>query len=314
MIESVPVIDIARLDEADTLGAIDRACREWGFFQVVNHGIPGPLCLALVDAMHAFFAAPAPVRARIRRTRENPWGYYDSELTKNVRDWKEVFDYGPGDGGQLEPRWPDGLPGFRTAVERYSDACESLAFRLLGALAANLGADAAELARAFAPAHTSFLRLNHYPVCPVPAAPAGLTTTTAGHVGVNYHTDAGVLTLLLQDGQPGLEVYRDGCWYPIDPLAGALVVNIGDIVQVWSNDMYRAAMHRALVNPVHARYSAPYFFNPDYRSNYAPLPSMTGPGRSPRYRPINWGEFRRRRADGDYADFGAEIQLSDFAT
>ena len=171
MTESVPVIDIARLDAAATLRAIDRACREWGFFQVVNHGIPGPSSQALVGAMQAFFAAPAAIKARIRRTRENPWGYYDSELTKNVRDWKEVFDYGPADGARLAPRWPEGLPGFRATVERYCADCESLAFRLLGALAANLGTDAAELGQGFAPAHTSCLRLNHYPVCPAPAAP-----------------------------------------------------------------------------------------------------------------------------------------------
>ena len=78
-------------------------------------------------------------------------------------------------------------------------------------------------------------------------------------------------------------------------------------MQVWSNDIYRAPLHRVLANPDSARISIPYFLNPSYRYNYGPL---TG---EPRYRQINWGEFRAQRSAGDYADLGTEIQISDFA-
>ena len=93
--------------------------------------------------------------------------------------------------------------------------------------------------------------------------------------------------------------------------AGALTINIGDIVQVWSNDRYRAPLHRVLANSSHPRYSAPFFLNPNYQAMYAPLPSALE-GRAPLYHPINWGEFRAGRAAGDYADVGDEIQISDF--
>jgi len=129
---------------------------------------------------------------------------------------------------------------------------------------------------------------------------------------VNFHTDAGALTLLLQDEHSGLEVWHDGQWHRIPPLDGALVVNIGDIVQVWSNDRYRAALHRVVVNPDADRMSAPYFFNPAWTAHYAPLPSLTSATDPARYRPISWREFRERRADGDYADYGAEVQISDY--
>jgi isopenicillin N synthase-like dioxygenase len=313
MSESVPVIDIARLDSSGTLQELDAACRDWGFFQVVNHGFEPAAATNLMHAMRAFFGQPAEAKQRLSRSRENPWGYYDKELTKNVRDWKEVWDIGPSDGASIVPQWPVGLPGFRAAVESYVQSCEELAFRLLAALSQNLGLPDAHLAQWFRGSHTSFLRLNYYPVCPAPAAPAGLARAASGHLGVNYHTDAGALTLLLQDAQPGLEVYRDGHWYLVEPHAGALVINIGDIVQVWSNDRYPAALHRVIVNSESPRYSAPYFFNPGYRTIYAPLPSMVDERHPPRYRPINWGEFRTRRADGDYADYGAEIQISDYA-
>jgi isopenicillin N synthase-like dioxygenase len=313
MQDSVPVIDITRLDAAATLGELHRACRDWGFFQVVNHGIDASIAVALNDAMHRFFAQSAEAKARIVRTRDNPWGYYDKELTKNVRDWKEVYDYGPSDGKAIRAQWPDGLPAFRPALEAYTRACEGLAFRLLAALSTNLGLPPAHLAQWFSGGHTSCLRLNHYPACPAPAAPAGLEQAADGHLGINFHTDAGALTLLLQDDQPGLEVFREGRWYLVEPRADAMVINIGDIVQVWSNDCYAAALHRVLVSSERDRYSAPYFFNPGYATIYAPLPSMIDDRHPPRYRPINWGEFRTRRADGDYADYGAEVQISDYA-
>lgn len=309
---SVPVIDIDRLGDPETLAAIDIACRDWGFFQVTNHGIDTGLIDQLEGAMQAFFALPQATKQNILRTRDNPWGFYDKELTKNVRDWKEVFDYGPGDGNRLVPQFPAGLPGFRDTILAYTDACESLAFRLLTAVSSNLGMPAEFLTAGFGETHTSFLRLNYYPVCQEPARPDGLAAPEHGHMGISHHTDAGALTLLLQDGQPGLEVFRDNEWHLVEPRDDALVINIGDIVQVWSNDKYRAALHRVVTSASNARYSAPYFFNPGYDTDYAPLPSMINADDPAHYRSINWGEFRALRADGDYADYGEEVQISHY--
>ena len=94
----------------------------------------------------------------------------------------------------------------------------------------------------------------------------------------------------------------------VEPNPDAFVINIGDVVQVWSNDRYPAPLHRVIASAQEERYSAPYFFNPSYAANYAPLSSP------PHYRPINWGEFRAGRAAGDYADHGEEIQISHFRT
>ncbi len=310
---SIPVIDLSLPTCRATLAAIDAACRDWGFFQVVNHGIDPARTVALQAAMAAFFGLAPATKQALTRTRDNPWGYYDRELTKNTPDWKEVYDIGPADGDRLAPRLPDGLPGFADTLAAWMADCETLAFTLLEAVSTNLGMPADHLAQNFVPAHTSFLRLNHYPRCETPATPDGLATTRDGYLGVNYHTDAGALTLLLQDTQPGLEVWHAERWYRVPPLDGALVVNIGDMVQVWSNDRYRAALHRAVVSRDAARMSAPYFFNPAWSTEYAPLPSLLAGGEPPRYRPIAWREFRERRADGDYADYGQEVQISDYA-
>jgi isopenicillin N synthase-like dioxygenase len=90
------------------------------------------------------------------------------------------------------------------------------------------------------------------------------------------------------------------------------VINIGDIVQVWSNDRYRAALHRALVRPDVERFTAAFFLNPPYSVDYAPLPSVVDDGHPARYRTINWGEFRSRRTAGDYANQGEYAQISQY--
>jgi isopenicillin N synthase-like dioxygenase len=306
-INGVPVIDIHELSGAATLAQLDEACREWGFFQVIHHGIPATAIDAVFAAAHAFFALPAGDKQRIERTRDNPWGFYDHELTKNVVDWKQIYDFGPADGAAIRPQWPDRVPGFQTAVQTYYQHCERLAFRLLAAISTNLGMRPGYLSQGFGPDHTSFLRMNYYPLCPT--APESVQERP---LGVGPHTDAGALTLLLQDNQPGLQVFKDGDWHTVEPRTDAIVVNIGDMVQVWSNDRYSAALHRAITHTDSARFSIPFFLNPSYRANYRPLPTMVTGARPARYHEINWGEFRARRMSGDYADYGEEIQITQF--
>src|SRR5690606_7370424 len=309
---SLPVIDVSDLSSRSTLDAIDAACREWGFFQIERHGIDENRIRALKRQMRAFFAQPLDVKREILRTADNPWGFYDRELTKHTPDWKQVYDYGPPDGGVIMPQWPAALPEFRGAIQGFYDACYALALWLLRAIAVNLGMPPRSLDSYFVPEHTSFLRLNYYPKCPKPARPTDLSLGRDGYLGVNHHTDAGALTLLLQDEQPGLEVFHDGAWHLVEPRPDALVVNIGDIVQVWSNDRYEAALHRGLVSAEAARFSAPFFLNPAYSAEYAPLPSTVDAHHPPLYWPINWGTFRARRAAGDYADHGRYVRISDW--
>jgi isopenicillin N synthase-like dioxygenase len=310
--QTLPVIDISRLASQATRREIDAACRDWGFFQATGHGIDEQTIAALKREMRAFFAQPLAAKRAIVRSAENPWGFYDQELTRRTRDWKQIYDYGPPDGGALRPQWPRALPGFRAAVEAFYAACDTVALELLHVIALNLGMPAAALDGSFRPAHTSFMRLNYYPPCPRPERPDDTTVATNGYLGVNHHTDSGVLTLLLQDEQPGLEVLHRGSWHLVEPRSDALVVNIGDIVQVWSNDRYRAALHRGLVSADTERFSAPFFFNPAYSAAYAPLPSTVDERHPARYRPIVWREFRARRAAGDYADHGEYTQISDY--
>ncbi|MFQ5995622.1 MAG: isopenicillin N synthase family dioxygenase [Acidiferrobacterales bacterium] len=330
---TVPVVDIAPLVNDDRahgrkpVEQIRHACRDWGFFQVRGHGIPERLTDRVWRETKHFFALTPEAKQSIARTHDNPRGYYNCELTKNIRDMKEVFDFGHKPRPELaddDPanltrdgynQWPDRAlcPDFKTTMVEYYRACAALSLKLLEAIAQGLDVPSERLARDFVDNHTSFLRLNYYPTHdPLTVANQRRPSAATGHLGVHHHTDAGALTVLLQDNVGGLQVRRNTEWIPVQPVAGALVVNIGDIVQVWTNDLYQAPLHRVLASENRDRYSLPLFYNPSYDTDYYPLEMLTSDDAPPNYRQINWGEFRWQRQQGDYADYGEEIQITNY--
>ncbi len=319
--ESVPVIDIAAItknasgEEAQrAVHQIAKACREWGFFQVVNHGVSDALIEKVWQQARTFFERPSSVKTAILRTRENPWGYYNNELTKNQRDKKEVFDFttdGTDPIYKAENRWPDADGEFRDTMRAYLDACTRLSLKLLEAFCVGLDLPADYMRRDFAENHTGFARLNYYPVAD-PLQSGDGDNLPAADMGVHHHSDAGALTVLLQDDVGGLQVYRDGYWHDIPSVPGAFVINTGDMMQVWSNDIYQAAIHRVLAMVDRDRYSIPFFFNPAPGTEVSPLPSVVSEERPARYHTVNWSEFRARRTDGDYADYGPEVQIAQY--
>lgn len=319
---AVPPADDDALSRA--VREVASACGSGGFFQVVDHGVPEELIDRVWRQTHDFFALPRPEKLKLLRSRHNPRGYYDRELTKNTRDLKEVFDFGfvpypelsdhdPANRDRVNGynRWPDGLPGFKTTMREYFAACEALAMRLLRLFCLGLDSPADVMRSHFAPRHTSFVRLNYYPLTDPLTASESSQVAALGNLALHHHSDSGAFTILLQDDAGGLQVYSEGEWRDVEPLAGAFVVNTADMMQVWSNDRYQAPLHRVTPVKDRPRYSIPFFFNPCYDADCAPLEALTRRD-APRYRPINWGEFRRLRTDGDYADYGKEVQLEDY--
>ena len=307
---SIPVIDLDG-PPGTTMRLLRQGCESWGLFHVVGHGIGAALLKAVHDQSRAFFARPRGDKQQLSRSREHPWGYFDRELTKTRRDRKEIFDIAchASTGADAaapfggDTPWPGEPAAFREVMNAHAGACEALSQRLLAVLAATVGVEAEALLRHFQPSHSSFLRLNYYPVDDALAAELG-----ASDLGIHHHTDAGALTILLQDRVSGLQLFKDGLWHDIAPLDGALTVNIGDMAQVWSNDAYMAPIHRVRAMTRLDRYSAAFFYNPSYAAVMAPEAADA----AARYRPFGWGEFRAGRAAGDYANHGAEVQISDY--
>lgn len=327
--QSIPVIDIEPLvrqfgPRHEIVAQISAACREWGFFQISGHQIQKELISCVCHETMGVFSLPLDAKQAVARTKDNARGWFNRELTKNARDMKEVFDFGYIPHPELldeDPanqthdgfnQWPDSrfCPEFRSTLWEYFRGCEHLAFTLLELMEEGLGLLPGCLTQDFARGHTSFLRLNYYPNRD-PLSPERYASKT-GHLGVHHHTDAGALTLLLQGEVDGLQINHGGQWIPVEPVKDALVINIGDMVQVWTNDLYRAPLHRVLASDSLDRYSLPFFYNPSYDTQYAPLAALTNNMSPPKYRPITWGEFRWRRQQGDFADYGRENQIADY--
>ncbi|MCE2854860.1 MAG: hypothetical protein LW606_04040 [Ilumatobacteraceae bacterium] len=308
----VPTVDIS--DPTTTsLEALDRACRDHGFFLLSGHGLQEVIDNGWFETRR-FFSADRSVKTSIIRDATNPLGYFDRELTKRKRDNKEVFDFvDPSrDGADEFNRWPEGLAGFRESMTKMYDGLSTLTVRTLGLVHEALGLSDKSRAQVAFSRHSSSMRLNHYPVGdPVPEDErAGLVGL--GETALGYHTDPGVITLLLQDDVGGLQTDSlDHGWIDVPPQPGTIVVNLGDCMQAWTNDRYRAAIHRVVPMTTRSRYSIPYFANPSREATVAPVAEMCLDGA--RYRPFEWRDFMAARAYDNFVDAGVDdMQVTDY--
>jgi len=313
VVTDVPIVDISNLSTA-SLEAVDAACRSHGFFLLEGHDLD-ELIERVWQETQRFFDADPAVRDAIRRSADEPFGYNDRELTKRKRDHKQVLDFGDPSSERVEERnaWPDDLPGFRDVMAEFYKAFGELMHRAVGVIhdALALSPDGCEQMRA--DPSLSSMRLNHYlSDDPVPEMER-LGLAALGPTALGYHTDPGVITLLLQDGTGGLQTRtRDGDWIDVPPRAGTVVVNLGDTMQVWTNDRYVAAVHRVAALDEGRRFSIPLFCNPTWGAVVEPLPELVDD--TPRYRPFVWLEFIKARTDDNFADAGTDdAQISDYA-
>ena len=311
--KQIPTLSLRELktNNCETIDSLADACQYWGFFRLIELDLEQGATDQFLEAMKLFFGLPHEEKQLLSRTAKNPWGYFDAELTKNRQDWKEIFDLsldqaGPQNHNQSRTPWPSALPDFPNTMLHWHHLCETISLTLLEAIRQSLPLPQTSLAQHFTRGNSSFLRLNHYPVCKAPADPEE-DFPTEGHLGIYHHTDAGAVTVLLQDEVSGLQVRHNDTWKTIASENDSLIINVGDLIQVWSNDRYKAPLHRVLANSKQDRFSAAFFMNPDYSTNCIPQTED-----KPLYRSVNWGQFRSARAAGDYANIGDEVQISDY--
>lgn len=316
--QGIPLIDLSILDTQLVVSQIAEACKNWGFFQVINHGVPLQLQEKVLLASKSFFSQSKEEKQSVRRDELNPLGYYDTEHTKNVRDWKEVFDFtvenpmlmpdspDPQDKNvkKFTNQWPRNPQHLRELCEEYAKEVEKLSFKIMSLIALSLGLEANRFDEFFKDS-TSFIRLNYYPPCPIPDLA----------LGVGRHKDAGALTVLYQDDVGGLEVKRktDGEWIRVKPTPNAYIINVGDIIQVWSNDKYDSVEHRVMVNSERERFSIPFFFNPSHSTMVKPLVELATDENPANYKEYNWGKFFATRKLSNFKKLAVEnIQINHF--
>jgi isopenicillin N synthase-like dioxygenase len=314
----IPTIDIAALtgenaaDRRAVAQEIGRACEEIGFFYIRNHGISQRLIDRTYECSAAFHHSPAELRSRVhvQNSRGNR-GWLPSALAFHDPD-PELYrlvpaaeeddyisrprlhsafdlsrdithddpDYLAGNIMLVPNQWPDWLPGFREDVMSYYNAVMAVGNRLFRAFAIAL-----DLPESFfvdkAKKPTSQLRLLHYPPNSFPMDPK--------HLGISAHSDFECFTILNQRSA-GLQVMNSADeWVEAPPLEGTFIVNIGDLLEGWTNGRFKATQHR-VVNTGQERFSLPLFFAVDYDTVVEPLPQFVSPERPAGYTRIVAGE------------------------
>ena len=309
--DEIPVVDIGPLiDGTDPDGVareIGYICENVGFLYVRNHGVAADLVGAAYKMAKEFFDLPfeSKDRLNVKYSGEALRGYiplYGENVDpENTRDFKECFDMAE-DRGKVSPffgpnQMPDDLPGFAGVMERYHAAMLDLGRKLVSAIALSLDlpADYFE-SRQRDP--ITIQRLLHYP------PQSGEIST--GEIGIGAHTDYGFLTILSQDSQGGLQVQnRQGDWISAPPIEGTFIVNIGDLVQTFTNDRYISTMHRVVNAGGKDRYSLPFFMDMDFDAMVEVLPNCSSSDNPPRYQPYTCGEHKYRRFRDSYAHLKA---------
>jgi isopenicillin N synthase-like dioxygenase len=315
--QTVPLIDISPLNSGDeqaylaVVKEIDLACREMGFFYITGHGISSDQMKNMFDLAQCFFAQPEEVKQKILITNSSNhrgWGSTGSEQLDpgQPQDWKETFDmaldlhaehpmakscprlYGPNQYGELE--------GFAQQMNQHYGLLMAVGKRLLKAMAIALK-QPNDFFTQYLDNHISVLRLLHYPPRPDNVA-LDAQTQVAG-----AHTDYGCITLLAQDEVGGLEVCNtQGEWVAAPPIKDSIVVNIGDLMQRWTNDQYRSTAHRVASPPSDThRYSMPFFVEPRFDCEVSCISSCLSEGENPKYEMVTSGDWIMSRFNATYA-------------
>ena len=308
---SIPVIDLGGFVDGDSAhrrsvaDRVDRACREIGFFSVVGHGVDDATIEAAHRAALDFFDRPLADRmTAVKHAPSDPYGYapFSAEALNRslggaaVPDLKETYNVGPvgepprpvAEMDDLDERdvwsstpWPLAMPELRPVLTAYYEAMAELAATTMDCFALALGLGDGGFAP-FIDQHGSALRLAHYPA--LDRAPA------SDQLRAGAHSDYGTLTILRLDAEPGLQVEAEpGRWVDVDAPDGAMVVNLGDLMQRWSNDRWRSTMHHVVVPPGRhgqRRLTMPFFHNANWDAR---IECVTSAGEIPKHASVSAG-------------------------
>ncbi|MFL5297268.1 MAG: isopenicillin N synthase family dioxygenase [Phenylobacterium sp.] len=320
MAQSLPIIDMSPLfGRGDTAGRgrvageIARACEAHGFFYLVGHGISADVLTELETESRRFFALPLAARMAISMDKGGrAWrGYFPvgGELTSGRPDLKEGLYLGT-ELGPDHPRvrsglpmhganlWPAELPGLKAAASAYMAGATRAAAALMEGVSLSLGLDDGYFARAYTGEPTVLFRIFHYPA----TGPTDVDWSRSW--GVGEHTDYGLLTLLAQDRHGGLQVKAPGGWIDAPPIEGALVCNVGDMLECLTGGRFKSTPHRVMNVSGHDRLSFPLFFDPDFLAPMQRLPAgARADGRIDADKSERWDRASVHEFEGTYGDY-----------
>jgi len=304
--DDVAVLDLTPLTEGRDLTELakqlDQACRTIGFFYVEKHGIPEQVLSNVFAATKRYFDLPLAERMAHKMDDRFRRGFMPQGINQHpgyAPDLKESYEVGvdlPLDHPLVVAelplhgpnKWPADMPWLREAAEAYFKETWALGERLLKVFAKALGVEERFFLQ-YCKTPMVQARLFHYP-------PQTTPPDEDVGFGVAPHTDYGMITLLSQDPIGGLELRTlGGEWVSAPYIEGTLIINLGDMLERWTNDIYVSNPHRVVNRSGKERYSIPMFFNLDFDTPVACLPTCQSPDNPPKHEPIRSGDYLQGR-------------------
>ncbi|KAL2341080.1 hypothetical protein Fmac_009020 [Flemingia macrophylla] len=294
----IPTISLKKLIHGDATQTeqekLNSACRNWGFFQLVEHGMSPVMLETLKDEIEGFFRLPLEEKMKYRIRPGDVEGYGAVIRSEDQKlDWGDRLFMITNPLSRRKPHILPELPSsLRSVLELYMVELQNLAMTFVGLLGKALKVEKREWDEMFEDGMQS-VRMTYYPPCPQPESVMGFTA----------HSDATGITFLNQvNGVHGLQIKKDGIWIPVNISSDALIVNIGDILEIISNGIYKSVEHRAMVNSTKERISIAMFFGPKFQSEIGPAPSFIDQKNPPLYKTMKMEkyveDFFSRKLDG----------------
>ncbi|XP_013631954.1 PREDICTED: feruloyl CoA ortho-hydroxylase 2-like [Brassica oleracea var. oleracea] len=284
----LPIIDIAELlgpNRSHVLRTIAEACENYGFFQVVNHGMVGDVSRNMIEVCKKFFELPYEERSKYMTSDMSApvrYGTSFNQSKDNVFCWRDFLKLSAHPLPDYFPYWPSSPSDFRSLAAIYAKETKEMFDLMVKAILESLEIDGeGDKAAEELKEGSQLVVVNCYPPCPQPELTLGMPP----------HSDYGFVTLLLQDDVEGLQImYRDE-WVTVDPIPGSFVVNVGDHLEIFSNGRYKSVLHRVLVNSTKPRISVASLHSFPLTSVVKPSPKLTDKHNPPQYMDTDFATF-----------------------
>lgn len=283
---AIPTIDMRSLVSQEgrnsELEKLHATCKEWGIFQLVNHGVSSSLMEKLKYEIQELFKLPIEEKMKYRIRPGDVEGYGNVTRSDGNLDWGDRFYMMTNPTHRRKQHLLPDLPSsLRNNLESYFLELQELSRKLLGMIGKAMKIESKEMEEIFEDGMQA-VRMTYYPPCPQPELVMGLTP----------HSDGTGISFLNQvNGVDGLQIKKDGIWIPVTFLPDSLAVNLGDVLEIMSNGMYRSVEHRATVNSKKERISIAFFIFPKFEAEVGPSTSLISPENPPLFKRIGMEDY-----------------------